>query len=152
MRLKFSFSILLQFLNGYAKNFTSQIFSKLKKKQRIFYSTASLARRQKPSKVFRNQFLEKGFIILSEGMEAYNGLCWFYLVAKLYWTLCHPMDCSPPDCSVHGISQARILEWDAISFSRGSSRLWDQAMSPALVGGFLTTEPPGKPSMGFRID
>ena len=31
------------------------------------------------------------------------------------------MDCSPPDSSVHGISQARILEWVAISFSRGSS-------------------------------
>ena len=32
-----------------------------------------------------------------------------------------PMDCSPPGSSVHGISQARILEWVAISFSRGSS-------------------------------
>ena len=31
---------------------------------------------------------------------------------------CNPMDCSPPGCSVHGISQARILEWVAISFSR----------------------------------
>ena len=37
-------------------------------------------------------------------------------------TLCHPMDCSPPFSSVHGISQARTLEWIAISFSRGSSR------------------------------
>ena len=37
-----------------------------------------------------------------------------------YVTLCHPMDCSPPSSSVHGISQARILEWVAIS-SRGSS-------------------------------
>ena len=34
-------------------------------------------------------------------------------------TLCDPMDCSPPGSSVHGISQARILEWVAISFSRG---------------------------------
>ena len=34
---------------------------------------------------------------------------------------CDPMDCSPPGPSVHGISQARILEWVAISFSRGSS-------------------------------
>ena len=33
-------------------------------------------------------------------------------------TLCDPLDCSPPDSSVHGISQARILEWVAISFSR----------------------------------
>ena len=37
-------------------------------------------------------------------------------------TLCHPMDCSLPGSSVHGIFQARILEWVAISFSRGSSR------------------------------
>ena len=36
-------------------------------------------------------------------------------------TLCDPMDCSPPDSSVHGILQARILEWLAIYFSRGSS-------------------------------
>ena len=36
--------------------------------------------------------------------------------------LCNPMDCSPPGSSVHGISQARILEkWVAISFSSGSS-------------------------------
>ena len=44
-----------------------------------------------------------------------------YLVSKSYPTLCHPMDCSPPGSSVHVISQARILEWVAISFSRGSS-------------------------------
>ena len=36
-------------------------------------------------------------------------------------TLCNPVDCSPPDSSVHGISQARILEWVAIPFSRDSS-------------------------------
>ena len=32
--------------------------------------------------------------------------------------LCNPMDCNPPDFSVHGIFQARILEWDAISYPR----------------------------------
>ena len=37
-------------------------------------------------------------------------------------TLCNPMDCSPLGSSVHGILQARILEWVAISSSRGSSR------------------------------
>ena len=36
-------------------------------------------------------------------------------------TVCHPVDCSPPGSSVHGISQARILEWVAISSSRISS-------------------------------
>ena len=39
-------------------------------------------------------------------------------VALLCPTLCIPMDCSPPGSSVHGISQARVLEWLAISFSR----------------------------------
>ena len=40
-------------------------------------------------------------------------------------TLCNPMDCSSPGPSVHRISQARILEWAAISFSRGSSQIRD---------------------------
>ena len=44
------------------------------------------------------------------------------LVAKLCPTLCNPRDCSPPDTSVHGIFQARIPEWVAILYSRGSSR------------------------------
>ena len=41
-------------------------------------------------------------------------------------TLCDPMDCSLPGSSVHGISHARILEWVAVSFSRGSSRPRDR--------------------------
>ena len=44
------------------------------------------------------------------------------LVAQLCPTLCHPMVCSPPGFSVLKILQARILEWVAIPFSRGSSR------------------------------
>ena len=43
------------------------------------------------------------------------------LVTQSCPTLCHPMDCSQPGFSVHRILQARILEWVAISFSRGSS-------------------------------
>ena len=43
------------------------------------------------------------------------------LVLQLCPTLCNPMGCSPPVSSVHGILQARILEWEAIPFSRGSS-------------------------------
>ena len=37
-------------------------------------------------------------------------------------TLCDPMDCSPPGFSVHGISQARVLEWGAIAFSGENAR------------------------------
>ena len=43
-------------------------------------------------------------------------------VAQLCLTLCDPMDCSLSGSSVHGILQARILEWVAISLSRGASR------------------------------
>ena len=55
-----------------------------------------------------------------------NNICealWDFevIAAQLYLTLCDPMDCRLPDTSVHGISQARILEWVAIPFCRGSS-------------------------------
>ena len=43
------------------------------------------------------------------------------LVAESYLTLCDPLNCSPAGSSVHRISQARILEWVAISSSRGSA-------------------------------
>ena len=43
------------------------------------------------------------------------------LVVQLCLTLCDPLNCSPPGSSIHGILQARTLEWIAIPFSRGSS-------------------------------
>ena len=66
------------------------------------------------------------------------------LVAQLCLILCDPMDCSLPDSSVLGISQARILEWVAMSFSRGSLPPKDTTCIPSTVGEFFTTEPPGK--------
>ena len=48
--------------------------------------------------------------------------------------LCDPMDCSPPGSSVHGILQARTLEWVAISFSRGSSQPRDRTLVSRIVG------------------
>ena len=60
------------------------------------------------------------------------------LVAQLCLTLCDPMDCSPPGSSVHGIFQARILEWVAISFSRGSSRPRDQTRVSHVAGRHFT--------------
>ena len=44
------------------------------------------------------------------------------LVAQLCLTLCNPIDCSSPGSCIHGIIQARLLEWVAIPFSRGSYR------------------------------
>ena len=49
-------------------------------------------------------------------------------------TLCDPMDCSLPGSSVHGIFQARILEWVVISFSRGSSQPRDWSWVSRIVG------------------
>ena len=70
------------------------------------------------------------------------------LVTQSCLTLCNPLDCSPPGSSVHGIFQARTLEWVAISSARGSSwpRDWTlPPLSPALAARFFTTDPPGKP-------
>ena len=64
-------------------------------------------------------------------------------VSQSCLTLCDPMDCSPSGSSVHGISQARILEWVAISSFRVSSRPRDQTL--ALAGRFFTSESSGKP-------
>ena len=48
-------------------------------------------------------------------------VCVYLLVAQWYPTVCNPMDCSLPGSSIHGILQARILEWVTIPFFRGSS-------------------------------
>ena len=55
--------------------------------------------------------------------------------------LCNLMDCSPPGSSVHGILQARILEWVAIPFSRGPSQPRDRTCIFCIVGRFFTAEP-----------
>ena len=67
------------------------------------------------------------------------------LVAQLCLTLRNPMDYSPPASSVHGILQARILEWVVIPFSRGPSQSQSQPRSPTLQADSLLSEPPGKP-------
>ena len=56
------------------------------------------------------------------------------------------MDCSPPGSSVHGVFQARILEWVAIFSSRGSSQARDQTHVSWIAGSFFITKPPGKTS------
>ena len=58
-------------------------------------------------------------------------------VAQLCLTLCDPIDCSPPGSSVHGILQARTLEWVAISSSKGSSWPRNKPASPAFAGRFF---------------
>ena len=67
------------------------------------------------------------------------------LVIQLCLTLCNPMNCSLPGSCVREILQVRILEWVAISFSRGFSQPKDQTQVGALQACSLPHEPPGKP-------
>ena len=62
------------------------------------------------------------------------------------------MDCSLPDFSVHGISQARTMEGIAISFARGFFKLEIEPMFPVLAGRCFTTEPPGEPRQRYMND
>ena len=59
-------------------------------------------------------------------------------VAQSCPTLCNPMDCSLLGISVHGILQAKIMEWAAISFSKGSSQPRDQPQVSSSAGVFFT--------------
>ena len=72
-------------------------------------------------------------------------------VAQSCPTLCDPMDCSLSGSSAHGIFQARVLEWVAISFSRGSSQLRDQPGSPTLQADALPSEPVRKLNLYSRV-
>ena len=74
----------------------------------------------------------------------YNYLMCMYIITQSCLTLCDPTDCSPPGSSVHGILQARILEWAAISYYRGSSHPGIKPQSPTLQADSLLSEPPGK--------
>ena len=65
-------------------------------------------------------------------------------VYRLSLALCDPVDCGPPGSPVHGILQARILEWAAIPFSKWSSDPGMEPVSPALQADSLPSEPPGK--------
>ena len=97
--------------------------------------------------LFWNQLEHQG-VHGSHIAEAWLGEFWALLcyhvkeseseVAQSCPTLCDPKDCSLPRSSVHGIFQARVLEWVAISFSRGSSQPRDQTWVSCTVGRFFT--------------
>ena len=76
----------------------------------------------------------------------------YVLVIQSYPTLWGPMDCTLLDCFVHGILQARILEWVAIPFSKGIFQT--QGSNPILLHCrrfSLWFEPPGKPSNKIKF-
>ena len=68
----------------------------------------------------------------------------FSSVAQSCLTLCNPIDCTPPVSSVHGILEARILEWVAMPSSRGLPNPGIKPRSPTLQADLLPSEPPGK--------
>ena len=80
---------------------------------------------------------------------------WESEVAQSCPTLCDPMDCSLPGYSVHGIFQAIVLEWIAISFSKGSSQPRDWTRVSRIVDRCLTVwatrEVLGKCSIYFLL-
>ena len=98
------------------------------------------------------------YIYFTNGKYVYTYMCIHVcmhicccLVMKLCPTFLWPLDCSPSGSSVHGIFQARILEWVAVSFSRGSSQARNQTRIFCITGGFFTAEPLGKPCMYIYI-
>ena len=76
-------------------------------------------------KIHRKERMTIGFVCLEVKWSE---------VAQSCPTLCNPVDCSLPGFSVHGILQARVLEWVTISFSRGSSRPRDRTRVSHIGG------------------
>ena len=70
---------------------------------------------------------------------------------QLCLTLCDPMDCSPPGSCVHGILQARILEWVAVPSSRGPSQPRDQAWISRTAGDSLPLSHWGRPVTSWLV-
>ena len=73
------------------------------------------------------------------------------LVAQSYPTLCNPMDYSPLDSSLLGISQTRILEWVTIPSSGDLPNPGIEPRPPALQEGSVPSEPPGKPNETIKL-
>ena len=91
-----------------------------------------------------NPFQKVFNLVCLDPLEESLSAATMYVCLSHVW-LCSPMDCSPPGSSVHGISQARILEWGTISSSRGSSWPRNPIHISCSSGWFFTTQTLGKP-------
>ena len=90
----------------------------------------------------------------SELGKKYISSVQFSPVTQSCLTLCNTMYSSPPSSSVHGILEARILEWVAMPSSKGSSQHRDQthvSCSSCIAGRFFTAEPPWNPPLYFVV-
>ena len=94
-------------------------------------------------------------VVLHPRIQSIAGCCAVLcLVTQLCPTLCNPMDSSPPGSSVHGILQARILEWVAMPSSRGFSQLGDWTQVSHIAGRFFTiwaTREAGRCNMQYLL-
>ena len=94
--------------------------------------------------IFQEKYLNKKQLKIMDTINKPNKCL---LVVQLCPTVCDPIDCSLPGSSVHGILQARILEWIAIPFSKASSHLRDWTWVSYIAGRFFTIELLWKPSL-----
>ena len=97
-----------------------------------------------PMVLYNIYFFGRKMLSLNSGFVSLS-----VLVTQLCQTLCNLMDCSPPGSSVHWISQARILEWVTVPFSRGSSQPRDWTCVSCIVNSSLPSESPGINRMNF---
>ena len=77
--------------------------------------------------------------------------CRLYFVAQSCLTLCNPVDCSPPDSFVHGILQARILEWIAMPSDKGTSQPRNRTQVSCIASRFFTDWANGKATRESRL-
>ena len=89
-------------------------------------------------KISRRRKWQPTPVFLPEKSHGQRRLWVFAQSLQLYLTLCDPMECSPPGSSVSWLLQARILEWVAIPFSRGSSQPRDWTQVSHIAGRFST--------------
>ena len=102
----------------------------------ILYPLSHLGSPNNKVSIQNSAYLTSSQLVLIAGSQ--HTVCVCVWVAQLYLNLCDPMDCTLPGSSDLGILQARILQWVAILFSKGSSRLGYWTQVSCIAGRFFT--------------